>query len=148
MTPKEQEFIELAPTPQDLIKVAIKDLERVEKGDAYFVDMHTWHSGNDLKAGACHVCLAGACISRLVPASLYTNPSRFKTAIRSRLEALNCFRMDGVMTGLKWLECYNENIPLPKSDPVQYSDDPKLFKLQMLKLAKDLAKLKLKIGNM
>lgn len=43
------------------IRLALHDLEIVEKDPRYSVDMNTWHSGSRYSSdGKCHVCFAGS----------------------------------------------------------------------------------------
>lgn len=140
----------LPKKPSQLIRLALKDLETVEKmPGTYTVDMSIWHTPFRFTSGLCHVCLAGAVISQTLggdPAD-YLEPSRFvrrglfglSTKTYDRLMALDSFRRGAIQEGLRALgyskkiqkQCAGLNLLLR----VYYADNAKVFKYNLLTLA-------------
>ena len=149
MTPDQQKFIDLTPTPQALIRVAIKDLEQAEKNPDYLVHMNQWHdpyrSAEIGKYGKCAVCLAGACMTRFTPPNVDCVPSHYPSPIEKRLLALNSFRIGQVASGLNYLNISMDTLDWYVEIVPEYEKFPKKFKKKMLRLAKDLERKNFKI---
>ena len=117
--------------PSELIRLAIADLEKVEKDSRYEVDMGTWHYGSGAK---CFVCLAGSVMAGTLgtDASESLVPGYFSDDDRNRLHALNCFRAGDISYGLGLLGIYS---PAWRRTIWPYGEDPDRFKRDMLELA-------------
>lgn len=129
--------------PSELIRLALHDLEIVEKDPQYKVDMSVYHKA---EADKCFVCFAGA----VMAVSLHADPKKtLHTAFADTAFAGN--DKQPLLYGLNYLRCgmisdaFNSmHIEMPKGMdhefPVtQYSFDPKIFKQDMVKLAEYLA---------
>ena len=120
--------------PSELIRLAIADLEKVERSHRYRVDMRVWH---EPYRGVCSVCLAGA----VMAATLGTTRSQsliyrdFSDEVRNKLLALDYFRIGSISKGFKYLgiESDLDNVPI-----CPYDDEPDQFKRDMLELADTL----------
>ena len=138
----------LPDMPDELINLAIDDLERAEQDPRYRIHMGQWHSPWDggSSDATCHVCLAGAVMAR----TLGADPKRTKCPrdyldarygdTTSKLEALDYFRVGSVSFGLKSMYVVPEEFR--EYDIPDYEEDPALFKKAMRELADELAKFK------
>lgn len=132
-------FGKLPSQPSRLIRLALKDLAKVRRHKNFIIDMNTWFSKQD--DGKCHVCLAGA----VMVGSLGYKPDDvpecgyFVTeqigANDIALQAIDCFRSGCVSLGLALLG-FDRDLPVREIYP--FSRNPKLFMMDMRKLADDL----------
>lgn len=134
----------------DLIDVALRDLEQVEKDKRYVIDMQAWHSP---KGDACHICFAGAVMAGTLGKApdWPHSPCDFDAATSAKLDALDAVRcgafgaaitdlIDGDVNGMSRLmpgehESITTRIGLPH---VNYERDPDAFKVWMRKAAEAL----------
>lgn len=124
--------------PSELIRLALKDLQFVERSRKYKVDMKKWHE--KVKRGKCSVCLTGAVMAKSLGCNptMTVSPADFRNEWPA-LKALNYFRMGLVNNGLCLL--IEQQLPTEFHRYITpYETDPKAFRRQMLKLAKDLEK--------
>jgi hypothetical protein len=140
---------QLPNKPSELILLAVKDLGRAEKSKLHQIDMNYWHKPDNFQPitpeNRCSVCFAGS----IMAFSLNTNPSKYihslelsyKFGIKNakKFQFLNCVRQGNIGVGLA-----NLGIKLPEDIGesriiVHYTDNPKIFKTQMRRLARDLA---------
>lgn len=137
----------LPDKPSELIRVAIRDLEAVEKlPEVYEIDMKSWHEpGRGYSPTTCAVCLAGAVMAQ----TLGANPREFRyptdyareIRIQAKLRALNMFREGEISNGL-----YEFGYDYPMTNifncrlcALDYdSRQPEVFKQQMLSRAEML----------
>lgn len=131
----------LPEKPSDLILLALEDLSKAEKSDAYDVVMSQWHHPCD-SDGVCEVCLAGSVMAfsldadvddDLSPASLYLNPQDHR-----RLVALDDFRKGDTAKAFRTLGMeppvgFRREINVPP-----YYVDPAGFKKTLKAFAKRL----------
>lgn len=116
--------------------------------------MDRWHSpyaaGDDLyKSKVCHVCLAGSVMAQTLGAKPddWLFPASYKSSLAAKLNALDCFRIGQIYSGIFQLARLNSNligltVLYPKRVPItSYSKSPKKFKSDMRKLAKTLRKI-------
>jgi hypothetical protein len=132
--------IKLPDKPSALIRLAIKDLEAVEKNPAYRIDMGAWHEPYD---GKCSVCLAGAVIAQTCKIKndryIYPNRDVFGKSTTNKLMALDDFREGSVYGGLTGCGVAEERaLKFKDWNVVSYIDHPKEFKSQMRRMATNL----------
>lgn len=132
--------------PSKLIRLAIKDLEAVEKNPRYTIDMTTWHTPSSGLKG-CFVCLAGAVMAQTLRADREGNrlPHDFKKTFgllpsknHKRLEALDFFRRGLLYAGLQVLGYPKEVCERFENDApynLYTSQEAKQFKDDMLSMA-------------
>jgi hypothetical protein len=130
----------LPDKPSELIKVAIRDLEAVERSRVYAVSMGQWHTKFE-SDNVCYVCLAGSVMAKTFkikrnktcsPASITNDDAQRK------LYALNAFRIGDIVGAFNNL---NMDVPMFIAEHVHmptYSEDKVKFKSELLKLAKVL----------
>lgn len=124
--------------PSELIRVALADLEAVEKDDRYRVDMGVWHGQyEDVADGRCSVCLAGSVMAKSLGAAHVNNliPDDFGVDLARSLMALDSFRMGFMDEGL---DLMGEDMPdgIPSIFPVTpYVHNPDRFKADMQTMA-------------
>jgi len=101
--------------PSELIRVALRDLEYVEKSPQYLVDMGTWFSSAIPGGRPCAVCLAGSVVVRSLlkesPTRLeeeFIGPLDFAYPISGKLYALDAFRRGCIHEGLARFYGYTE----------------------------------------
>jgi len=153
----------------ELIKLAVKDLNKVEKMPDYIVDMSIWHDEKSWHKGLCSVCFAGSvmvCELKVEHGRLLT-PYYFNQSLNYKLNALNEVRKYNISTALGYLNVneYSENLEsynrIEKDinskilmlrhktkayTPTlleEYNENKVVFKLNMLYIAKELKKLNL-----
>lgn len=121
----------------ELIRVALVDMEIVERNPAYKIDMGTWHAmGGE---GVCEVCFAGAVMAQTMnvrPTRVGTGPSSFEDRLGNKFRALNALR-----EGEVWFACEFLGVPYPSGmnrSIADYHSDKTRFKRDMRKLADDL----------
>lgn len=140
---KAKKPVTLPDKPSELIRVALADLEAVERSKKYVVNMGTWHEPKGTPGGTkCEVCLAGAVMAK----SLKNNPAKnlipdedFEDDLPGKLNALDSLRMGDVPLALGELGfddiCDSEMAYDLERSIVSYHDDPKRFKVEMQMLA-------------
>lgn len=131
----------LPTKPSALIRVALADLEKVEKSPAYEVNMNTWHlprySWNGDMVETCRVCLAGAvlaCNSNLKIFEEYRPPD-FSMAFNAPLFALDSFRSGDILKGLRELGIVGHAAIRHSWHVTPYENDPVAFKRDMQNMA-------------
>lgn len=127
----------LPSKPSKLIKLALKDLELVEKDPNYKVDMDQWHMPNRITQH-CQVCLAGSIMAKTLktPLSMSVIPSDMGIYNNNKLRALDCFRGGFISAGME--EMRFSLHPLDSDIKVEvtpYELNPINFKKDMLKIA-------------
>jgi hypothetical protein len=129
----------LPDKPSELIRVALADLEKVERDERFSIDMDETYHGHVYGVSGCVVCLAGAVIAQqLAPGheDCYIQPSDFESgSLRRKLRALNSFRCGNVAAGLSHLRIDRIDMFMRSVDICPYEDDSDRFKSDMLKLA-------------
>lgn len=92
----------LPDKPSALIRLALLDLMKVEADPFYKVDMSDWHNGGRRDTPVCHVCFAGAVMSRSLKTSFEADitPADFEEDIANKLSALDEFRQGEIRYGL------------------------------------------------
>jgi len=98
----------LPSKPSALIKLALKDLRKIEQNPRYEINMNRWHRGSKRR---CEVCLAGAVMTCTlgVPKSRDLGPSDFEVCFSDRdlevkLLALESFRKGEIEGGCQYLK--------------------------------------------
>lgn len=131
---------DLPDKPSELIRVALRDLRRVEDNPNYKVDMMVWHMP-DKNDGICRVCLAGAVMAGLgASPDEILNPYGYPARTVQKLCALNRFRQGRIDHGLNAM-----HIPTYEWYPsdrlvTPYDRDPEEFQLQLTLMADELEK--------
>lgn len=125
--------------PSKLIRLAIKDLESIEKSKHYYIEMSFWHKPFRFE-NICAVCFSGSIMAKTLKSNkkLALGPDDFSITIRNKLIALNEFRLGDVNTGLGIMGL-NVDINLNRFI-TSYSKNPEQFKKEILELANDLEK--------
>lgn len=124
----------------ELLMVALKDLEKAEESPKHQINMRTWHGGST-EHEECEVCLAGSVMAFTLntPHNEPSYPGLFSINTMRKLLALNHLRVGNVAAAL---EAINEpkmrEIPASAFQIIAYELYPKLFKLRLTQLAKDL----------
>jgi hypothetical protein len=126
--------MKLPTVPSQLIRLALKDLEEVEKNPSYKVYMSAWHQPQP--EGPCLVCLAGAVMAQSlgVCSNNEYNPDDFEGHNRLAFMALNCFRLWEVAYGCSFLSLKTKII-IPYNEKISYKEFPEEFKMKMENLA-------------
>lgn len=128
----------LPDKPSDLIRLALSDLARCERSPKYEIDMGDWHRPN----GKCLVCLAGSVMAKTLEAPMHKRwwPKDFPDQ-GGKLIALDRFRRGDVDIAFEALGFhYSAADRLTYRSICPYSRDPKQFRKDMFKLARDLEK--------
>ncbi len=129
----------LPKTPSILIKLALDDLNKVERFKGYRVDMNSWHLYSE-KSEICAVCLAGAVMVQTLKApqneSIY--PSTFPLDTNGKLAALDFFRLGSVGHGFNRLGLFSKEGDKFNREIPNYRSDRPGFKRAMRKLVRDL----------
>lgn len=129
--------LNLPEKPSELIRVALADLDKIEKTPGYEIVMSDWHVPF---GGRCEVCLAGAVIASQRPTLKNEDlqPYHFPPATCGALEALNQFRMGFIEDGLCDMGIYGHRFKDMAVTP--YKNDPAKFKRDLERIAKRLEK--------
>lgn len=122
--------------PSALIRLALKDLSKVEKDRRYKVNMYSWHVPSKLTK-RCSVCLAGSVMAKSLGAIRSTEcaPSNFEET--NKLRAIDYFRTGNISWGASRLG-FDISHPADQDIVVSvttYEVDPVQFKKDMLKIA-------------
>lgn len=128
--------------PSDLIMLALKDLEKVEKlKNEYKVDMLFWHSYDDWRK-KCNVCFAGAVMAMEsnAPKNLSLGANDFGYDDHRKFVALDFFRTGSIGEGLEYMGGIDVLERHKGVDVTPYSRDPDLFKAEMRGIARGLKK--------
>lgn len=125
--------VSLPDKPSELIRAALADLEKAEMDNRYKVEMSQWHLPG--YNGQCLVCLAGAVMAHSLGATdvEFCTPPDFEDECE-KLKAIDDFREGIIDYALERL-----GIPHPEGLPgsvsvCEYSEDPRLFKNDMIDL--------------
>lgn len=145
---KFKKFGVLPGQPSKLIRLALKDLEAVEKSKRFVVDMNEWFRPN----GQCAVCLAGSVMAKTLKVSTSKRklkslglldswgeviPDKFKKEMYA-LQALNYFRLGECGWAFRYLDL-TKGSGVPFDCMItDYHSDPEEFKDQMHQLAGEL----------
>lgn len=130
----------LPDKPSELIRVALRDLRRVEDNPNYKVDMMVWHcpDGND---GVCRVCLAGAVMAGLgAPSDEPLSPYGFPAKTVQALCSLNRFRQGRIHHALNALHIQPDDHTPPDRPVTPYEKSRGKFKAELTIIADELAK--------
>lgn len=151
----------------ELIVLAVKNLNKVEKMPDYAIDMSTWHDKRTYLEDKCCVCFAGSVMAceLNVDKELYLSPRYFNESLKWKFASLDAIRKYCIAESLAFIERANrkehikhnvnlENEIISKLCSLRkvsgfyqnlssYEEDAKLFKLNMLYIAKELKKLNL-----
>lgn len=131
----------LPDVPSELIRLAIRDLNAMEKTKGYVVDMEYWHGAHneDGHDGNCAVCFAGSVMANSlnVQRKVRTSPQHFPTLIERKLSALDDFRTGQVDDALETLKIDNDS-DVPNRSVADYHNNKAQFKRDMRELADDL----------
>lgn len=135
--------------PSKLIRLALADLEKIERSKRYRVDMGQFHNPIDTKprraveADRCAVCFAGSVMAKTAgaPRGRWLFPVDYDPDTHMKLVALDRFRLGDIIIGLVSMGL----APIEEEERAicHYDVDPKQFKRDMRKLADDLEELKL-----
>lgn len=127
----------LPDKPSALIRLAIEDLEKVEKMKTRVVDMGCWHQPRRDVIDFCYVCLAGAVMDQTLKVDQKKDlkPYDFEYDTKKKLYALDSFRRGCILAAFKMLRI---NLPehVEEERPItKYDDDKEAFKKDMLAMA-------------
>ncbi len=127
--------------PSKLIRMALRDMEKVEKLKRYEVDMSDWHSSYEEKEKLCSVCFAGCVMSQRFKLSYKksVSPLDFSPSWKNAFRALDSFRMGELVGGLNEMRIKHNYQLLPVT-VVRYCHNPKSFKEDMEVVIKTLEK--------
>ena len=129
----------LPDKPSDLIRVAIADLEKCEADPSYSIDMSEWHRPS---GEVCRVCLAGAVMAKTQatdPREDVSPGSITDGHDWNALRSLDDFRTGDWGCALEFWGIDQVPAGLVRHKVIRYSNDPALFKADMLKAAEILA---------
>lgn len=136
MKERSKSEFKLPDKPSELIRLALKDLELVEKDDHYVVDMDTWHEYIRFKS-KCSVCLAGSVMAKSLDASPYLSLNMRHFSQVGKLMALDNFRLGYISAGAALLGVDTSH-PDDRQIVVSvtpYFYNPREFKKDMRKIA-------------
>lgn len=119
----------LPEKPSALIRLALADLEVVEKNPKYAIDMDFWHIVNK-DTEICSVCFAGAVMANTLEAPSWMShvPFEFESECH-KLVALDSFRCGHIAAGLEQLDIdpieklWSWNVMHYHIDPIQFKKD-------------------------
>ena len=136
----------LSNKPSELIRHALKDLEKCEEqGD--IIDMENlWYEVNE--DNNCMLCLAGAVMKNTFKVILKDKfkdcyPSNFNFNNKNKLFALEAFRSGQIELGLTKMNIDFTDVSIKNRKITRYTENPEKFKKDMYELAKDLKKISL-----
>lgn len=118
----------LPDKPSALIRLAMADLEAVERDGRYVVHMETWHIAYENK---CSVCLAGAVMAKTLEtdSKLTTSPLAMGNDICKKLSALDSFRNGHIAAGLEQMDIepieklWSWNVCSYHTNPTEFKED-------------------------
>ena len=134
--------------PSELIRHALKDLEKVEEDPAYIVDMDEWHAHfpEDETPWTCSVCLAGAVMAKTLglqrnehssPWTLRDNGDICDREMKALL-ALDFFRVGSFNRGLVEMEAISAGHHVIADHHISYAHSPAEFRANMEQAARQL----------
>lgn len=136
-----------ANKPWLLIRLALQDLIATERQNSkYKINMGAWHlavfDDGLTSRQKCEVCLAGCVMAQTakVPITDYVDPESFSPSIRSKLMALDYFRIGQISSAYEELGLVNPYELIGWFQITHYTFSPRLFKRDMRKLADYLEK--------
>lgn len=130
-----------------LVKLAIADLEWVERSKRYSIKMCSWFPSKKrpIQEGNCSMCLAGAVMLRSLDARKLKKqcPSEFPRSINGKLLALDHLRCGSIDQFLEsvglWGNLTIHRVRILKAIHIpEYRENPILFKENMLRIASSL----------
>lgn len=127
--------ITLPRVPSKLIRLALSDLEKVQKMKTRVVDMSVWHGAI---AGKYYVCLAGSVIDRTLKFRGNTFSTSYSTKFIGELLALHYFRAGDCDKGFAYLDLSPDKGVKFSACVPRFSGKGTKFKKAMHKLADDL----------
>lgn len=139
----------LPATPSAAIRMALADLEKIEKTPGYVVDMGNWHTPDYVdikdpfnKEVACHVCFAGAVMANSLGAdkSKRIHTAHWGSDWQSVFNFLDEAR-SGVLSVYDYPDYMETDAPELEYPCTSYSKDPEQFKADMRALAATLESL-------
>ena len=128
--------------PSSLIRLAVNDLNKVEKDKNYKVYMGDWHNPYSNAKGLCEVCLAGSVLAKSLdfPATNSMPWDEMALKLSNKFESIDAFRQGDIeMAFLKLGQKLPNDIP-EYLCITPYNENKKLFKIDMRNLAKRLAR--------
>ena len=98
----------LPDKPSELIRLALADLEKVERDPRYKINMGSWHNVIESPSTGrpvCAVCLAGAVMAGALEESVHRSvrPWEYDRDTEHKLYALDMFRTGNVDSGFRCL---------------------------------------------
>ena len=125
----------LPDKPGDLIKVALDNLNKVEKDPMYEVNMRdSWHRPFETDTvQKCSVCFSGEVMAKTMNLSRKNEimPNNFHYKLERKIRALDSFRKGNVEYGLLCLNFRKPDNMLPIFRVESYSHNPRKFKKDM-----------------
>jgi hypothetical protein len=120
--------------PSELITLAVRDLEKVEKDPGYSVEMNDWHRFSQLSQ-TCRVCFAGSIMAKsfdLLPTECVgSGDSDFTPDEWRCFAALDYFRVGDVQFALEELKRPHPSELEKNFDVDPYHRSPEKFKRRM-----------------
>lgn len=143
---KADNMIELPDKPSELIKLALKKLELIEKDFRYRVTIPKWPFGiwhGPRWNGRCYVCLAGVLMACLgVPSNEYAVLYQFDRTTQGKLQAVDELSRGEIyfaLISLGFISFGLKNPPRPRDRFIfPYFLSRKRFKRDMYQMAKEL----------
>ncbi len=133
--------------PSQLIKLALTDLETVEKNPRYEIDMERWHEpwiermdSDGHREYICHVCLAGAVLANTFKEDYHKNfdPYHFSPEVKTKLIAIDYLRQGEIEDAFDRLQLELPQSMMRSIDIRDYHANKDGFKVDMLALATNL----------
>jgi hypothetical protein len=117
-------------THSALIRLAVHDLEKVERDKRYEIDMRAWHAPGTPDNNVCYVCFAGSVMANSLNAPLneYRSPNQFSDKWYRAFIFLNNIRMGKGTRNPETGNHFRWEVPT-------YGSNPTAFKLAMLGIA-------------
>lgn len=127
------------------MRMALKDLAKVEKDPKYRVDMGAWHLANAYPNHKCAVCFAGSVMAKSFKLSPDEEASftSFQGKWPSIFIALNRVRRGDVSGALRIFSGAITDKFTTVVPTVNYEKDPKLWRKQMFAIVRKLEAVKL-----
>ena len=121
-----------------LITLALADLVKCERSEKYAVCMGGWHEP-DTFSGTCYVCFAGAVMAKTLDADMARvfTPDHF-AGNKDQLMVLNYLREGRVVQAAWQLRLSRSDVDKAHAFDRSVDNDPKQFRADMRKLAREL----------